>query len=189
VDGIIDNSPLSVSKSMFKGKYLRFFSSNGASALASLISAHFQSIHALSFANIDATVRSVLAKRPERVWVTCGGFYGSSSLEDSVAAGLAIQGLIDAGFAGADDIDDEAEAMRIQAIHFRNNTQIDAERLVSTLDSKQVSRLITPFGHKQDIRACVRGDGLEHGLWNAMISVSLVASAQCNSLLVPEQTS
>lgn len=187
VEGIIDNSPLSVREKMFTGKSLRFFSSNGARALNSLASASFRSIHALSFANIDATVRSVIAQHPERVWVTCGGFHGAASLEDSVAAGFAIKRLLDVGFAGTDEIDDEAEAMLILALHFSDDTGLDEERLVERLGTKQVARLINPFGHINDVRACVRGEGLQHGMWDAMRNVSLVADTPNAPLLIAER--
>jgi phosphosulfolactate phosphohydrolase-like enzyme len=173
VDGVIDNSPTSVHSEHLTGKLLRCFSTNGARALGVLSSAGFASVHALSFANVDVTIGSILDRQPNRIWFTCGGFYGCASLEDSIAAGMAISLLIALGFADLDDIDDEATAMLIQAQHFTEDGILRADLLQKVLAKKQVARLISAYGHAGDIPACVSGIGLADGLWLSMRSTVL----------------
>ncbi len=186
VAGVIDNSPMSVRPEDLAGKSLRFFSTNGARALGALASTGFASVHAVSFANIEATIQSIMNRAPERMWFTCGGFYGCASLEDSVAAGMAINLSIASGFADLDEIDDEAMAMLIQAQHFMENGILQADRLQRVLANKQVARLIGAYEHAADIPACVSGIGLPDGLWLAMESTVLAVERTGIPFLVVE---
>lgn len=177
VDGIIDNSPVSVRRAMFDGLRLRFYSTNGAHALGVMGLAKFARVHAMTFANVGATATAVLARAPSRIWLVCGGFYGCASLEDAVAAGLLIEQLVLRGYTRSEELDDEAEIMLVLARQYREGSGgFGMERLMQTLETKQVARLIGEFGHLSDVRACVVGDGLQPGLWDAMTPVSLAAS-------------
>ena len=187
VYGVIGNSPCSIVRSNFAGSYLRFFSTNGSRALTALARAKMKSIHALCLANIDFTVQAVLRRRPDRIWFTCGGFYGSSSIEDIVASGLAIKRLIDAGFAAANDLDDEARQMLVLGELFSDGESIRHETLTTELRGAQVGRLLTSIGHGDDIRASVCGIGmLDQTLWNDMANVSLAADEPVKPFVLVE---
>ncbi len=183
IKGAIDNSPRSVRADAFQGKYLRFFSTNGADAFNVLSASSFGTISAMSFANIEATAADILQRKPDRVWIVCGGFYGGASLEDSVATGFLIKRLLDLGYATSSPVDDEAETMLIHARYFQQGrTFLDQELLTRLLDG-QVFKVLNKRGHGQDIEACINGRGLET-LWTAMKSVALVCTDMKQRLLV-----
>jgi phosphosulfolactate phosphohydrolase-like enzyme len=185
VKGVIDNSPIKVDRSIFNQKYLNFYSTNGAQAFDVLVEANFNSVFALSLANINPTADAIVAMNPERIWIVGGGFYGGSSIEDSVAAGFLIARLLDLGFANRDQLDDEAETMRIHALYFQQGREVLNHELLSRLRTGQVSRLLTTMGHEKDVIACGTGQGME-GTWNEMKKIALVCRDMKTRLLVPE---
>lgn len=185
LDGVISNSPLSVNQTTFGGKYLRFFSTNGAAAFQALSKAKFSSIFALSLANIEATANALIDAKPERIWIVGGGFYGGATIEDSVAAGFLIRALLNRGFASREDLDDEAETMRIHALHFQARDKIRSTELASRLRNGQVAKLLTGIGQGKDVNACISGAGML-GTWRSMAKIALACRDHKKKLLVPE---
>ncbi len=188
VRGVIGNSPTEISPGAFDDKLLRFFSSNGSKAIRSMMRAELGSAHVMCMANITSTVEAVLACRPERIWLACGGFYGSGSMEDSVACGIAISRLIDCGFASEYEIDDDAQHMLMVARWYLYGDQIAANELIVKLRNQQVGRLLADIGHERDIDAAVAGTGMKGSLWGDMASVRLKLATNEYPFLVPEDS-
>lgn len=184
--GVIDNSPLTVKAPTFENKYLRFFSTNGAAAFDALSGAKFNSIFALSLANIEATAQALLAGGPDRIWLVGGGFYGGATIEDSVAAGILIKRLMQLGLATRKELDDEAETMRTHALYFQDGKEILEAELLTRLKSGQVSKLLTGLGHERDVIACINGTGMK-ATWSEMKSIALVCRDVKKRLLIPEK--
>jgi phosphosulfolactate phosphohydrolase-like enzyme len=185
VRGVIDNSPLTASRSIFDHKYLRFFSTNGATAFEALSVAKFSAIYALSLANIEATAQALVGMNPARIWLVGGGFYGGATIEDSVAAGFLIKRLIELNFIKREELDDEAEAMRIHALYFHEGNEFLATELLTRLKIGQVARLLSKKGHEKDVVACINGKGMKQS-WEDMKSVALVCRDMRTRLLVPD---
>ncbi|TDD28370.1 hypothetical protein E1218_07570 [Kribbella turkmenica] len=183
VEGIIGNSPLSVVPKSFEGQLLRFFSTNGSRAFRELLVARLQDVYALSMANIDATVDAVLQKSPRRIWLACGGFYGSSSLEDSVACGLATSRLIELGFTDENGLDDEALHMLLLSRSFECAGKLDEVKLVSAMLKRQVPQLLDDIGRLEDVPACVSGNGMDAELWREMSRTTLALASQTEPYL------
>ncbi len=184
--GVIDNSPLTAKASIFENKYLRFFSTNGAEAFDSLANAKFDAIYALSLANIEATAKAIMERQPERVWLVGGGFYGGSTIEDSVAAGFLIKRLVQLGIANPEELDDEAETMRIHALYFHQGKEFLDQELLDRLKNGQVSKLLTELGHGKDVIASINGTGMKE-TWSEMKSIALVCRDMEKRVLVPER--
>ncbi len=143
-------------------------------------------ICAMSIANVEATVEYILSTAPDRVWLTCGGFYGAATLEDSVAAGLAIELLIERGYATEDQLDDEARSMLMQGRYFTSVEGILLkEELVQKLNLAQVGQLLIGVGRKDDIRAAITGEGIEEVVRDAMIATVLRVVPGHGPLLAP----
>ncbi|MDQ0466232.1 phosphosulfolactate phosphohydrolase-like enzyme [Caulobacter ginsengisoli] len=187
IPGIIGNSPCSITKTDFADTYLRFFSTNGSRALGVLVAAHFRSIHALSLANIETTVDAILRRKPDRIWFTCGGFYGSGSLEDNIASGIAINSLLSRGFTSPELLDDEAHQMLVLGRYYLERQFFRADAVEIKLREAQVGRLMHDIGHQADIGAAVSGRGLrDPDLWSKMAEISLVADPSDRPFVYPE---
>jgi len=162
--GVIGNSPLSIQQSDLDGKYLRFYSSNGARAMhAATAGAEFGAIYMCSMANIDATVSEIAGSGFERVCVVCGGFYSTASLEDIVAAGRFIARLSGMSESRWHTLDDESQMMLLASERF----DLDDLALVLELTKGQVARILAIVGRTDDIDACITGDGMG-ALWKEM---------------------
>lgn len=184
--GVIDNSPLTVKGSTFQGKYLRFFSTNGAAAFDALTIAKFKSVYAMSLANIEATAQALVNDKPTRIWLVGGGFYGGATIEDSVAAGFLINRLADLGYVNTKQLDDEAETMRIHASSFKQGKEILDSELLTRLKNGQVSKLLCGLGHDKDVIACINGKHMAQ-TWEEMKSFALVCRDMKKRMLVPEK--
>jgi phosphosulfolactate phosphohydrolase-like enzyme len=183
--GVVGNSPLSIAPNSLEGKYLRFFSTNGSRALRSMSRAGLASTYAMSIANMRVTVEAILAENPARVWFVCGGFYGSVSLEDCVACGLAIQFLIDATYVHENELDDEAQAMLYTARQFSIYGKLNEHGLTERLRAGQVGRLLTQIGRDADIMAAVSGAGIPDSLQRRMAATHLRSDSEHGQLLKP----
>lgn len=189
LNGVLANSPIDANRSIFDRKYLRFFSTNGAAAFRALTRAKFSSIFALSLANIEATAQALLESNPNRIWIVGGGFYGGATIEDSVAAGFLTRRLIELRFVtNKEELDDEAETMRIHANYFQQGKEILDKELFNRLRNGQVSRLLTGLGNAKDVRACITGSGMEQ-TWMEMKTIALVCRDPKKGMLVPEKQS
>lgn len=184
VVGVIDNSPRSVRRETFESKYLRFFSTNGADAFDALTPAMFASISALSFANIAVTAADLVERNPERVWLVCGGFYGGSSVEDTVAAGFLIKRLVEIGYATEDQLDDEAQEMVVHAKYFQHGREFLEQELLTRLQQGQVFKLLDKRGHGGDVETCINGNEIPD-LWDSMRQTALVCTDMDQRLLIP----
>ncbi|WP_174186443.1 2-phosphosulfolactate phosphatase [Nocardia barduliensis] len=188
IDGVIGNSPREVRPAAFEGKLLRFFSSNGSKAIQSMMHAGLKSAHVMCLANIESTVEAVLSYHPDRIWLSCGGFYGSGSMEDSIACGIAISDLIKRGFATEHEIDDDAQHMLMAARWYLREGCLATEELIAKLRNQQVGRLLTDIGHGGDIEAAVAGIGMQGRLWDDMAAVKLKLATNDHPFLVPDNS-
>jgi phosphosulfolactate phosphohydrolase-like enzyme len=168
--GIIGNSPLVDPESnVLMGKYLKFFSTNGARALASIYQAGVGGIFLASLANIEITVLDAIRRGFETIWFVCGGFYGSGTLEDTVCAGRGIRALLESGSIAHDRLDDESRI----ALHAAS-PYMDDECLVADLRLSQVGLLLRHIGREADLEAVV-GRGMGTDLWRRMQATVVVS--------------
>ena len=177
---------LEASAEVLGGKYLRFFSTNGSEILQSVIDGGVPTIFAMALANVDVTVDRILALDPERVWFTCGAFYGGQTLEDGVIAGLAIDGLIRAGYADENALDDEAFSMLCSARLFQEDGVLDVEKLLARIEQLQVGSLLRNIGREADLPAAIALRGFDAGLLASMRSTVLRVDLETGPFLVPE---
>lgn len=161
--GVVGNSPLQVEEDVVRDRFLKFFSTNGARGVAAVEEAGFSNIFLASLANIAATARHVARSGYQLAWGVCGGFYGSSTLEDVVCAGRGIGALIEERFLSASGLDDEARIAHLTATAYA-----DDEQLVRSLATGQVGTLLNHIGRGVDVAAVASGRGMRPGLWRAM---------------------
>lgn len=128
VGGCIANSPTEVSDGMFCGSWLKFVSTNGARAISVAETSGSDRLYLACLRNIHATVATAIIDGADRILFGSGGFYGSSTLEDTVCAGLGIKALIGRAFATLQTVDDEA----LMALSVANDFD-DDEHLVRAL--------------------------------------------------------
>ena len=161
--GMIGNSPLDVECDAFAGKFIKFFSTNGARALAAIDDAGVGGVFLASLANIEITALEAIRRSFRVVWFVCGGFYGSCTLEDTVCAGRGIRALLESAAFSHDRLDDEARI----ADHAARQYAQDNTRLVADLRRGQVGILLKHIGRDADLDAVV-GRGMPADLWRRM---------------------
>lgn len=183
--GVIANSPLEASAAVLGGKYLRFFSTNGSEILQSVIGGQIPSVYAMALANVESTVDALVREEPARVWFTCGGFYGSQVLEDSVVAGLAIDRLLERGFATEQELDDEALSMLMLARLFKVSGAFDPEVLLARIKVSNVGRLLSEIGRQDDLRAAITLEGFDNSLLENMRQLVLKVDSSIGPFVVP----
>ncbi|MBE9079321.1 2-phosphosulfolactate phosphatase family protein [Romeria aff. gracilis LEGE 07310] len=94
VDGFdLGNSPLDHSRDRTQGRRLFMSTTNGTRCLERIQQAPLVMTAALT--TRQATVKALLSKQPETVWLVGSGWEGSYSLEDTVCAGAIVHSLID----------------------------------------------------------------------------------------------
>jgi phosphosulfolactate phosphohydrolase-like enzyme len=161
--GAIGNSPLDVDDAGLNGKYLRFFSTNGARAMAAIHESQVGRVFLTSFANIEKTALKAIRDGYTIIWFVCGGFYGSATIEDTVCAGRGIHALLDQRCISLVDLDDESRvALSAAEPYFGDN-----QRLVRDMQQSQVGHLLCQIGRDADIYAVV-GQGFSTDLWERM---------------------
>ncbi len=158
------NSPLSIPSSNLDGKYIKFFSTNGAKAQAIALEVEASTLFLMTMANIESTVAEVILQKYSSVWFLCAGFYNSPCLEDTVCAGIAINHLSECGFSSNGQIDDGAKICRYTADIYTGKS----DRLLSDIYESQVARLLCNIGHSEDVHACITGEGLPLDLYERM---------------------
>jgi phosphosulfolactate phosphohydrolase-like enzyme len=162
--GAIGNSPLfDEERNVLVGRYLKFYSTNGARALAAIDDAGVGGTFLASLANIELTVLEAINRGFEIIWLVCGGFYGSSTLEDTVCAGRGIRSLLESGSIAPDRLDDESRI----ALHTASGYAQDDGDLVADLRRGQVGILLRHIGREADLQAVV-GRGMNTDLWRRM---------------------
>jgi 2-phosphosulfolactate phosphatase len=162
--GELNNSPLGINPETIVDKYIKFYSTNGAKALEAITQFNVGSVFLASFANVQVTVKHLQRQGFSRFWLVGAGFYESPALEDTVCGGRVIDELISHELAHSDNLEDGARLMWQAAEHYRD----DDERLIQDLYVSQVSRLLTQIGRRDDVAACVRGDGIAESLRDRM---------------------
>jgi len=181
--GLIGNSPAAAANEQFSGAFLKFFSTNGARALETLVNAELGGVYLLSMANIATTMAKVAAAGFENIWLLGGGFYGSMTLEDTVCCGRAIAWLVAHAEKREADLDDESRI----ALHVAATYEEDDDRLVHDLGDSQVAKLLQTIGHGADVSISVDGRGLSNRLWQQMRDTIMgLTTIGATHLLVPE---
>lgn len=168
--GKIGNSPLDVSKGLVGGRYLKFFSTNGARAVTTVDASGVGGIFLASLVNVELTAIEAIRRGYSFVWFVCGGFYGSSTLEDVVCAGRGIQSLLRGKHVSLDSLDDEARI----AVNNANMYEGDDGQFLDDLRHGQVGILLNHIGRGMDLDAVVRGTGLDSALWSRMATTLMV---------------
>lgn len=185
VVGVIGNSPIDALPDVFADRYMRFFSTNGSTILQAVVDGGMPTVCAMTIANIEATVDYVLSTGADRFWFTCGGFYGAATIEDSVAAGIAIDLLIERGFATENDLDDEAQSMLVLGRYFSGSRGVLGDLLVDKLTRSQVGLLLIDVGRAADIAAAVTGEGIDSRVRTAMANTVMRVESDQGPMLVP----
>lgn len=181
--GMIGNSPAAAAQGQFDGRFLKFFSTNGARALEALIKAELGGVYLMSMANVGATMARIGAVGFKKVCFVGGGFYGSVTLEDTVCCGRAVGWLVEQGTHCLEDLDDESRIACQAAANYEGND----ERLVADLRQSQVAKLLHAVGRGEDVSMSVDGRGLCSSLWTRMRAIIMgVTVVDTTHLLVPE---
>lgn len=89
----LGNSPLDHSRDLTQGRRLFMSTTNGTRCLERI--QHSPLVMTAALTTRQATVKALLSKQPETVWLVGSGWEGSYSLEDTVCAGAIVHSLID----------------------------------------------------------------------------------------------
>ncbi|QEY31460.1 2-phosphosulfolactate phosphatase family protein [Synechococcus sp. RSCCF101] len=150
----LGNSPLAVSADVVAGKRLFMSTTNGTRALNRL-----QAVPLLLTAclpNRAAVVKRLLQANPDRLWLLGSGWEGAFSLEDTLAAGAVIEGLLAGAPAGSLEWgNDEALAALALWQQWRERPE---EALRQASHGRRLQRL---GDHDADFRCCSQVDGLD----------------------------
>lgn len=176
--GVIDNSPLGIAAADLEGKYVKFFSTNGARALQEVLRAENADVFMACLANIETTMGAVAQGNYDTAWLVSGGFYGSGCLEDTVAAGRAISCLVESDPRW--HLDDDALMMHRVAEFFP-----DDAALLAAMPDRQVPRLLSDLDKADDVAGSITGAGLG-SIWQRMSKLVVkVAYVDGVPLLLP----
>jgi len=183
--GVLANSPLEVIPQVVSGKFVKFFSTNGAKALDAVENSGMGELFLAGLPNIALTALEAQRRGADVIWFVCGGFYESLTLEDMVCVGRGVQALLDSGFLSPDQLDDEARISLLAATCYAGNDI----RLIKDLQGAQVGTLLQNIGKAADVAASLAGHGMFPGLWDRMSATILVRTKISGvSVFVPEWT-
>src|SRR5439155_4682875 len=107
------------------------------------------------FANVAHLIRVINSRKHDRLFVFCGGFYGTPSLEDAIVLGDIIRGTMSSPLS----CDDEARMMLASAAYFAQS-----EDRILNLQTNWIGRALKLFGMADDIPAIVRGDAIDDAI-------------------------
>ena len=139
----LGNSPIEYTPERVRDKVVIFTTTNGTRALAVAAPAGVTAVGGL--VNVKAVARWAAAQGRD-LTVVCSGDTGSLSLEDTVCAGLLLEGLVE--MACPLEATDAARACRIVAAHYRPQL---ARLLVDSAWARELVRL----GRREDVSACL----------------------------------
>jgi 2-phosphosulfolactate phosphatase len=146
------------------GATVLFASTNGGAGVGAIQKANPNSTMLLATLFNIESVAEILSRLGAHVVFLCGGFRDASSLEDSFAVGAIIHLLQrrspknlrmdSSAFMAANIVEPYLDC------HGRVS-QKGRERMLETIRNySRVAEVLKFFGHEQDVRACVTGDGL-----------------------------
>ncbi|OLP18384.1 hypothetical protein BST81_10905 [Leptolyngbya sp. 'hensonii'] len=162
--GMLNNSPLSIQPDQLVGKWLKFYSTNGAKSLTAIADLQVGAVFLVSLANIESTLDAIKARGFTRYWIVGAGFYQSPALEDTVCGGRIIQTLLERQDLCLDALDDGARIM----CHTSAPYQGQDDLLIQDLYHSQVAKLLCNIGRCEDVPACINGTGIPSSLWERM---------------------
>lgn len=161
--GVIGNSPRDVTTSLVEGKYVKFVSTNGARAVDQAVNLGFCDIYIACLANIAVTLKAAIANGAERILFAAGGFYQTTTYEDTFCIGIGTAELIKLGFADELTCCDEA----VLALRLAENYP-HANDFLHALQRRQVPLLLNAIGLGHDVTAVITGDGVDTNIWTRM---------------------
>ncbi len=145
----LGNSPLEFSSEQMKDKRLFISTTNGTRAIESVGRA--TNVLAAAFVNHKATIKYLLEKNPESVWLVGSGWEGTYSLEDTALAGALAKSLLENGKVPISIENDEVLASVALYSQWKDN-------LLELFHQASHGKRLLRLGGEQDLKYCASLD-------------------------------
>ena len=144
----LGNSPAEYSSQIVRNKTLVFTSSNGSRLLAKVQKASV--VLVAGFVNISAVVKKVMNENKDCIFA-CAGSDGQFSLEDTVCAGMLVDGMQNGSDGSTLILNDEAEASLILYRYYSKN-------LLAMLKCSSHGQYLASIHMEKDLAICASVD-------------------------------